>query len=68
MALTADEKRKIDAGLLYRIEEGNPNIFSGTAAPNFTPSKIGDVYIDTSAKKAYTAMGTTNSSDWVILN
>jgi hypothetical protein len=41
---------------------------SGIVAPATTPSYIGQVYVDTSAKKAYMAMGTASSADWVILN
>ena len=44
------------------------NVSTGTAAPNTTPSVVGSIFIDTNNKKAYIAMGTTNSSDWVILN
>jgi hypothetical protein len=43
-------------------------VSTGTAAPTSTPSVIGEMYIDTSAKKAYVAMGTASSADWIILN
>lgn len=45
-----------------------PNISSGTTAPSSTPAKIGNMYIDTSAKKLYIATGTSSSSDWTITN
>ena len=45
-----------------------PNIESGTSAPSSTPSKVGDMYVDTSAKKLYIATGTSSSSDWTITN
>ena len=48
--------------------EVSPIISSGDGSPSSTPGKIGDLYIDTSGKKAYIATGTTNSSDWTILN
>lgn len=43
-------------------------VSTGTAAPNTTPPVIGAMYIDTNATKVYVATGTTNSSDWTILN
>lgn len=45
-----------------------PTISSGAVAPASTPSKIGDIYVDTAAGKLYFAKGTTNSSDWIIAN
>jgi hypothetical protein len=39
---------------------------TGTAAPAVTPSFVGQVFVNTTAKKTYTATGTTNSSDWTI--
>lgn len=41
-----------------------PAISSGAGTPSSTPAKIGDIYIDTSAKDAYTAVGTASSGDW----
>jgi uncharacterized protein (TIGR02145 family) len=46
----------------------SPTISSGTSVPTTTPVKVGDMFIDTSAKKIYVATGTTSSSDWTILN
>jgi hypothetical protein len=45
-----------------------PLISTGTSAPSSTPSKVGDMYIDTSAQKLYIATGTSSSSDWTITN
>jgi len=45
-----------------------PTIETGTAAPSSTPSKVGDMYVDTSNKKLYFAVGTSSSSDWEIAN
>lgn len=45
-----------------------PTISSGTSAPASTPGKVGDTYIDTSAKKLYFATGTSSSADWTIAN
>lgn len=42
--------------------------FSGTAAPNTTPTAIGQIYIDTNAGKVYISVATVNSSSWAILN
>lgn len=41
---------------------------SGTAAPAVTPAFVGQQFVDTTNKKIYVATGTTNSSDWTILN
>lgn len=41
---------------------------TGTAAPTVTPAFVGQEFIDTTNKKAYKAMGTTSSADWVLLN
>jgi len=54
--------QKLDADTIY------PNISYGTSAPSSTPAKIGNMYIDTSAKKLYIATGTSSSSDWTITN
>lgn len=40
------------------------HIFSGSGAPAFTPSQIGQHYIDTTNKVSYISVGTTSSSDW----
>jgi len=45
-----------------------PTISTGTAAPTTTPTKIGNIFIDTTAKKFYFANGTTASTDWIITN
>lgn len=44
------------------------DISSGAVAPATTPSSIGQIYVDTVAKKVYVSTGTTNSGDWTILN
>ena len=45
-----------------------PIITSGTSAPATTPNKVGDIFVDTSAKKLYFATGTSSSADWTIAN
>ncbi len=45
-----------------------PEISSGIIAPTSTPTKIGNIYIDTVLGKVYISTGTTNSADWKILN
>ena len=40
----------------------------GTSAPSTTPSRIGLLYMDTSANKLYFSSGTSSSSDWTIVN
>ena len=41
-----------------------PTISSGAGAPSSTPTKVGDIYIDTTGDDAYVAVGTASSSDW----
>jgi len=43
-------------------------ITNGTAAPTTTPAKVGNLYIDTVAKKLYIAVGVSSSADWIITN
>ena len=43
---------------------GAPIISSGAGAPASTPSKVGDIYIDTTNDDAYIAVGTASSADW----
>jgi hypothetical protein len=50
------------------LAEWGNSITSGSGAPATTPAKIGDMYIDTSNRKLYFAVGTTNSADWEIAN
>lgn len=50
------------------IEVASPTVSTGTATPSSTPTKIGDIYIDTTAKKLYFASGTSSSADWIIAN
>jgi len=42
------------------------HIFTGTAAPTITPTKVGQHFIDTTAEKAYISTGTASSADWKI--
>lgn len=46
----------------------SPTISSGTVAPTSTPSKVGDIYIDTTNTHTYVANGISSSSDWVKQN
>lgn len=45
-----------------------PQISSGTNAPTTTPSKAGDIYIDTCNYKTYISKGNSSSADWVKQN
>lgn len=40
----------------------------GTAAPTTTPTSVGQIFVDTTNKKAYISTGTASSADWTILN
>lgn len=47
---------------------GAPIISSGAGAPASTPSKEGDIYVDTTGDLVYGAAGTASSADWKLLN
>ena len=49
-------------------QAGAPIISSGGGAPSGAPTKVGDIYIDTTGDNAYIAVGTSSSSDWEISN
>lgn len=58
-------------GLMHNNGTTTLNIVTevtGTAAPTVTPNFAGQMFVDTTNKKIYVATGTTNSSDWTILN
>lgn len=65
LTYTSDKKIKLQVNSALAI---TPTISSGIIAPASTPAKIGDIYVDTVAKKLYFATGITNSSDWTIAN
>jgi hypothetical protein len=48
--------------------KNTPAISTGTSAPATTPAQIGDLYIDTSNRKLYFAVGTASAADWEIAN
>lgn len=50
--------------LLYSF----PTIATGTSAPATTPTKVGDIFVDTTGKKVYVSAGTSSSADWLVLN
>lgn len=39
-------------------------ITSGAGAPGSTPTKVGDLYVDTTADELYVATGTASAADW----
>lgn len=53
---------------IFRLLGFAPTIYTGIIAPNFTPYKIGDDYINTATGKCYKSVGVTSSADWKILN
>lgn len=61
-------RNNVTAETIQEINDSMPIISSGTTAPSSTPTKVGDVYLDTTAKKTYFATGTSSSSDWTIVN
>lgn len=58
---------------IYNYEETQESILSKivsnwTSAPSSTPSYLWQIYIKTDTAKVYISTGTTNSSDWTIIN
>ena len=45
-----------------------PGISTGTVAPTSTPNKVGDIFVDTTGKTIYIAVGTGGSGDWTAVN
>lgn len=64
--LTGQDKKITSSNLRTAINA--PGVSTGTAPPATTPTRIGDMFVDTSAKKVYVATGTASSADWTILN
>lgn len=56
MAQTKIQKEQLDDEL--------PHVLSGAGAPASTPTKVGNIYIDTTNDNAYIAVGTASSADW----
>jgi hypothetical protein len=42
--------------------------YNGTAAPETTPTALGEMFVDTTNGKVYVSTGTSSSADWKILN
>jgi len=59
-ANTAAEVRSV----LTDIMDSGTNVSSGAGAPATTPSRVGDIYIDTTADVFYIATGVASSADW----
>lgn len=53
---------------IFRFMNLAPQVSSGIVAPTTTPTKVGNIYVDTLARKMYIAVGTANSGDWEIVN
>jgi hypothetical protein len=69
--VTTDAPITIGTTALTILAFGKPiSVISipGTAAPTITPAFVGQQFVDTTNKKIYVATGTTNSSDWTIVN
>ena len=61
-------RMNITAETIDEINDSMPIISSGSGAPATTPTKIGDLYVDTSGSKLYFSKGTASSADWIIAN
>jgi len=60
-------------GTLYKTTKAQDinngvTVSTGILAPVTTPTRVGDIYIDTVAKKLYFAVGIASSADWIIAN
>lgn len=53
---------------IFRFLRLAPTIYTGILPPTSIPTKVGDTYIDTAAKKIYNSVGVSSSADWIILN
>lgn len=53
---------------VFRFLRLAPTIYTGILPPTSTPTKVGDTFVDTIAKKIYVSVGTTSAADWIILN
>jgi len=61
-------RMNVGAETIDEISDSCPIISSGSGAPATTPTKIGDLYVDTSGSKLYFSKGTASSADWIITN
>lgn len=43
-------------------------VYTGSGIPGFTPSDIGDLYIDTATDNSYRAVGTDSAADWQLVS
>lgn len=62
---------EVGSDLVLKAMDGKYNIpccKTGTTAPDTAPDYIGQEYLDTEQKKVYKAFGTTDASDWVLIN
>ena len=57
-----------DLTRLFQTVNRMPDISTGTAVPTTTPSRIGNIYVDTTNKKVYISSGHSSSADWLVLN
>lgn len=53
---------------LFIAMRTTPSVTHGVVAPTSTPRQVGDIYVDTLAKKTYSATGIASSADWTALN
>jgi len=63
MNITAEHWSELSTTL-----DSKPLITTGILAPTSTPTKIGDIFVNTTGSKVYISKGTSSSADWLILN
>lgn len=49
---------------VYQTTARAPAIFIGSGVPNFTPQKIGDIFIDTTTPHTYVSTATVTKLSW----
>ena len=73
--VTVTEYERIQGAAQTKVDADNvldtakfPTLSTGTAAPTTTPTKVGDMFVDTTNKKLYFAVATIADTDWIIAN
>jgi len=68
--MVGNDKPATIGGLLpsYYLEANIPRIYIGTAAPATTPTKLGDIYVDSVTGYIYMAKQTSDANGWSKVN
>lgn len=60
-------RMNVGAETIQEIVDSIAEVSSGVVAPSSTPSKVGDIYVDTVTKNIYISTGTSSSADWKLI-